>query len=108
VSVWPGDGWVITWRSGERAADICVDVHTGYPRSADSYQVTLRRRFREKFKGCPVKRVKRRGLLRNVAAALSASDDPAADYPGLSLCSLSVVYSCRSRYGPIVDFAQAP
>ncbi len=35
--------------------------------------------FREKFKGSPVKRTKWRGLLRNVAAALSASDDPAAE-----------------------------
>jgi len=35
--------------------------------------------FREKFKGSPVKRAKRRGLLRNVAAALAASDDPEAE-----------------------------
>jgi epoxyqueuosine reductase len=28
--------------------------------------------FREKFKGSPVKRAKRRGLLRNVVVALSA------------------------------------
>ena len=34
---------------------------------------------RQQFKGSPVKRAKRRGLLRNVAAALSASDDPAAE-----------------------------
>lgn len=35
--------------------------------------------FREKFKGSPVKRAKWRGLLRNVAAALSSSDDPVAE-----------------------------
>ena len=32
--------------------------------------------FRTAFKGSPVKRAKRRGLLRNVAVALAASDDP--------------------------------
>ena len=32
--------------------------------------------FRSKFKGSPVKRTKRRGLLRNVAIALASSDDP--------------------------------
>ncbi len=32
--------------------------------------------FREQFRGSPVKRAKWRGLLRNVAAALSSSDDP--------------------------------
>ena len=32
--------------------------------------------FRENFKGSPVKRAKWRGLLRNVAAGLSSSDDP--------------------------------
>jgi len=35
--------------------------------------------FRERFKKSPVKRAKRRGLLRNVAAALSSLDDPAAE-----------------------------
>jgi len=35
--------------------------------------------FREQFKGSAVKRAKRRGLLRNVAAALATSDDPAAE-----------------------------
>jgi len=35
--------------------------------------------FRVKFKGSPVKRAKRRGLLRNVAVALANSDDPAAE-----------------------------
>ena len=34
--------------------------------------------FRAKFKGSPLKRAKRRGLLRNVAVALSASDDTEA------------------------------
>ena len=34
--------------------------------------------FREKFKDSPVKRAKRRGLLRNTAAALSAQDDDKA------------------------------
>ncbi len=34
--------------------------------------------FRREFKGSPVKRAKRRGLLRNVAVALAASDDPQA------------------------------
>jgi len=34
--------------------------------------------FREKFKGSPVKRAKRRGLLRNAAAALSSRDDEEA------------------------------
>jgi epoxyqueuosine reductase len=32
--------------------------------------------FRAKFKGSPVKRAKRRGLLRNVAVSLAAADDP--------------------------------
>ena len=35
--------------------------------------------YRDKFKGSPVKRAKRRGLLRNAAVALAASDDPAAE-----------------------------
>lgn len=35
--------------------------------------------FRQKFKGSPIKRAKRRGLLRNVAIALGASDDPEAE-----------------------------
>jgi epoxyqueuosine reductase len=35
--------------------------------------------FRQKFKGSAVKRAKRRGLLRNVAAALAASDDSEAE-----------------------------
>lgn len=35
--------------------------------------------FRREFKGSPVKRTKWRGLLRNVAAALSASNDPASE-----------------------------
>lgn len=35
--------------------------------------------FREKFKNSPAKRAKRRGLLRNVAIALGASDDPEAE-----------------------------
>ena len=34
--------------------------------------------FREKFKGSPVKRAKRRGLLRNAATALAYSDAPEA------------------------------
>lgn len=34
--------------------------------------------FREKFRKSPVKRAKRRGLLRNVATALATSNDPAA------------------------------
>ena len=34
--------------------------------------------FREKFKGSPVKRAKRRGLLRNAATALAARDDEEA------------------------------
>ena len=34
--------------------------------------------FRREFKGSPVKRAKRRGLLRNAAIALAASDDPHA------------------------------
>jgi len=32
--------------------------------------------FRERFRQSPVKRAKWRGLLRNVATALAASDDP--------------------------------
>lgn len=36
-------------------------------------------KFREKFKGSAVKRAKRRGLLRNVAVALAASDAPEAE-----------------------------
>ena len=35
--------------------------------------------FRQAFRGSPVKRAKRRGLLRNVAAALAASDSPEAE-----------------------------
>jgi epoxyqueuosine reductase len=34
--------------------------------------------FRVAFKGSPVKRAKWRGLMRNIAAALSASEDPGA------------------------------
>src|SRR5436190_95619 len=34
--------------------------------------------FRERFSGSPVRRAKLRGLMRNVAAALSNSDDPTA------------------------------
>ncbi|MEJ7654962.1 MAG: HEAT repeat domain-containing protein [Chloroflexia bacterium] len=34
--------------------------------------------FRERFRGSPVKRTKRRGLLRNVAVALGNSGDPRA------------------------------
>tara|TARA_Y100001936_G_scaffold138513_1_gene135300 strand:- start:308 stop:1450 length:1143 start_codon:yes stop_codon:yes gene_type:complete len=34
--------------------------------------------FRKRFKGSPVKRIKRRGLLRNVAVALGNSDNPKA------------------------------
>ncbi len=34
--------------------------------------------FRAAFRGSPVKRAKRRGLLRNAAAALSSRDDPEA------------------------------
>jgi len=45
------------------------------PHLVDMLQMTPEE-FRQKFKGSPVKRAKRRGLLRNVAAALSASDDP--------------------------------
>ncbi len=36
--------------------------------------------FRQKFKGSPIKRAKRRGLLRNVAVALSASSEPDAEH----------------------------
>jgi epoxyqueuosine reductase len=32
--------------------------------------------FREKYKGSPAKRAKRRGLLRNAAVALAESDHP--------------------------------
>jgi epoxyqueuosine reductase len=35
--------------------------------------------FREKFRGSPAKRAKWRGLVRNVVAALAASDDPIAE-----------------------------
>jgi epoxyqueuosine reductase len=35
--------------------------------------------FRAKFKDSPVKRAKRRGLLRNVAVSMAASDDPEAE-----------------------------
>lgn len=35
--------------------------------------------FRAQFKGSPIKRAKRRGLLRNVATALAASDDAEAE-----------------------------
>jgi epoxyqueuosine reductase len=34
--------------------------------------------FRDRFRGSPIKRTKRRGLLRNVAVALGNSRDPAA------------------------------
>jgi epoxyqueuosine reductase len=34
--------------------------------------------FRKKFKGSPIKRIKRRGLLRNVAVALGNSQNPEA------------------------------
>src|SRR6185295_16886008 len=51
---------------------------TTAPRLVDMLKMTAEE-FREKFKGSPVKRAKWRGLLRNVAAALSSSDDPAAE-----------------------------
>ena len=34
--------------------------------------------FRKRFKGSPIKRIKRRGLLRNVAVALGNSNNPKA------------------------------
>ncbi|PJB70223.1 MAG: tRNA epoxyqueuosine(34) reductase QueG, partial [Armatimonadetes bacterium CG_4_9_14_3_um_filter_58_7] len=34
--------------------------------------------FRERFRGSPIKRIKRRGLLRNVAVALGNTKEPAA------------------------------
>jgi epoxyqueuosine reductase len=48
------------------------------PKLADLVQMT-EEEFREKLKGNPVKRAKWRGLMRNVAAGLSSSDDPAAE-----------------------------
>ena len=51
---------------------------TQAPRLVDLLKMT-QEEFREKFKGSPVKRAKWRGLLRNVAAAISSSDDPAAE-----------------------------
>lgn len=51
---------------------------TTAPRLVEMLQMT-QEEFREKFRGSPVKRAKWRGLLRNVAAALSSSDDPAAE-----------------------------
>jgi epoxyqueuosine reductase len=48
---------------------------TANPRLTDLLLLT-QEEFSAKFKGSPVKRAKRRGLLRNVAVALSASDDP--------------------------------
>jgi len=51
---------------------------TKAPLLVDMLKMT-QEQFRQQFKGSPVKRAKWRGLLRNVAAALSASDDPAAE-----------------------------
>jgi epoxyqueuosine reductase len=51
---------------------------TTVPRLVDMLKMT-QEEFREKFKGSPVTRAKWRGLLRNVAAALSASDVPEAE-----------------------------
>src|SRR5579884_1757874 len=51
---------------------------TDHPRLLDLLQLSDED-FRREFKGSPVKRAKRRGLLRNVAAALAASDDPEAE-----------------------------
>jgi epoxyqueuosine reductase len=48
---------------------------TANPRLTDLLLLT-QEEFSAKFKGSPVKRAKRRGLLRNVAVALSAPDDP--------------------------------
>lgn len=48
---------------------------TRTPRLSDLMTMT-QEDFTAAFKGSPVKRAKRRGLLRNVAAALSASDEP--------------------------------
>jgi epoxyqueuosine reductase len=45
--------------------------------------------FREQLKGSPVKRTKWRGLLRNVTAALSISDNPAAEAALVSALSHS-------------------
>ena len=43
--------------------------------------------FRKRFKNSPVKRTKRRGLLRNVAVALGNSDDPFAVSPLIDVLS---------------------
>ena len=43
--------------------------------------------FRKRFKNSPVKRTKRRGLLRNVAVALGNSDDPFAVSPLINALS---------------------
>ena len=43
--------------------------------------------FRKRFKNSPVKRTKRRGLLRNVAVALGNSDDPSAVSPLINALS---------------------
>src|SRR5579884_1168350 len=51
---------------------------TRNPRLVDLLRMS-EEEFREKFKGSPVKRAKRRGLLRNAAVALAASDDPEAE-----------------------------
>ncbi len=51
---------------------------TANPRLTDLLLMT-QEEFSAKFRGSPVKRAKRRGLLRNVAVALSASDDPEAE-----------------------------
>lgn len=50
---------------------------TSHPKLTDLLMLS-EEEFREKFKGSPVKRAKRRGLLRNVAVALSQSDEPEA------------------------------
>jgi epoxyqueuosine reductase len=86
--------------SGNRifGCDICQEVcpfciRRGCPTSEPAFQpreATSRHKlvdlllmgeeeFRAKFKGSPVKRAKRRGLLRNVAVALAASDAPEAE-----------------------------
>jgi len=51
---------------------------TRAPKLVDLVEMT-EEEFREKFNKSPVKRAKWRGLLRNVAAGLSSSDDPAAE-----------------------------
>ena len=78
---------VCPWnRFATPAADPALQPRPGLPAPTLATELALTpEEFRQKFKGSPVKRAKRRGYLRNVALALGNSGDPAAA-PALQRC----------------------